>query len=436
METTPQKTLKKLPHAPGVYLYRDQKYVIIYVGKAKDLKKRVSQYFQRGDALDPKTQLLVSQIATIETIKTASEFDALLLEAKLIHDHSPKYNVVLKDDKSPLYIFLTISEDLPHVLILRRTDLPKKIKRRDALFGPFQSSGVVRSLLRHLRHTIPYCSQKKRTGRPCFYAHIGLCNPCPSDANTDKRLYRQNIFRLKNILSGKSNTVLKELEKDMKECARKNYFEEAAMLRNHIQNLYDLLSKKYDPMVYTNAHAVEDIYTNELSALGDILGISNLHRIECIDISNTGGSFATGSLVVLTDGAKDVSQYRRFRIRRKNVPNDVAMIAEVVSRRFSHSEWPTPDLLVIDGGKGQIHAAMEAMKSVTQAPVIGLAKRFEEIIIPMGDRWKILRLDLTSPAMHVVQRIRDEAHHFAITYHRLLRSAATGPPPAIRSVRL
>ncbi len=417
METTPQKTLKTLPHAPGVYLYRDAKGNILYVGKAKNLKRRVTQYFQKKDALGPKTQLLVSQIAHIETIRTASEFDALLLEAKLIHDHKPKYNVVLKDDKSPLYILLTLSERIPRVLLLRRSDLPKNLHERDALFGPFQSAHVGRSLLRQLRHVVPYCTQKRRTETPCFYSHLGLCNPCPSDAGTDARHYRRNIFRLKHILSGKSNTVLKDLQKEMNASARTNNFEEAARLRNHRENLYALLSKKYDPLVYTSAHAVEDIYTNELSALGKALGLQNLHRIECVDISNTGGAFATGSLVVLTDGARDTSQYRRFRIRRKNAPNDVAMIAEVVNRRFAHPEWPMPDLLIIDGGKGQLRAAAHA-----PVPTIGLAKRFEEIIVPLPDnRWKILRLDLTSPAMHIVQRIRDEAHHFALSYHRLLR---------------
>jgi excinuclease ABC subunit C len=409
---TPKEKVKTLPHAPGVYLYRAKDGTILYIGKAKDIKKRVST--------SAKTKLLVSQISKIETIITASEFDALLLEAKLIHNYAPKYNVVLKDDKSPLYIVLTLSEPLPHVLTLRGSDLPKKMHKADALFGPFQSAGVVRSLLRQLRHTIGYCTQKRRTGKPCFYAHIGLCNPCPSAITTDKRVYRRNIFRLKNILSGKSNSVLCDLEKDMKTAARKNRFEEAATVRNHIQNLYTMLSKKYDPVLYMSSDsAVADIYANELSHLGRMLGIPILHRIECIDISNTGGAYATGSLVVLTDGAKDTSQYRRFRIRRKQAPNDVAMIAEVVTRRFSHPEWPKPDLLVIDGGKAQVRAAQNA-----PVPVIGLAKRFEEIIIPQGKKWKILQLNLTSPALHVLERIRDEAHRFAHSYHRFLRKKA------------
>lgn len=421
---TPQETLKKLPHSPGVYIYKNAEGVIIYIGKAKNLKKRVSQYWQR-DAVGPKTQLLVSQIASISTIQTASELDALLLEAKLIHDNAPKYNVVLKDDRSPLYILLTLSERLPHVLTMRRSDLPEKINKQDALFGPFQSAGVVRSLLRALRHTIPYCTQKNRTGKPCFYAHIGLCNPCPSSAECDTHIYRQNIFRLKKILSGKSNTVLKDLEKDMRQAAAANRFEEAAMLRNHIQNLYSMLAKTYDPMLYISSDAaVDDIYANELSELSTILHVPRLHRIECFDISNTGGTNATGSMVVLTDGRKNTDEYRRFKIRRQHTPNDFAMMAEMLTRRMTHTEWPKPDLIVIDGGKGQIHAVKELIPDI---PVIGLAKRFEEIIIPLAhDKWKVLRLDFTSPALHVLERVRDEAHRFAITYHRLLRKRSFG----------
>ena len=269
---TPQETLNTLPHSPGVYIYRDTRGTIIYIGKAKDLKKRVSQYFQSDDAVGPKTQLLVSQIAKIETIETASELDALLLEAKLIRSHKPKYNVVLKDDKSPLYILLTISEQLPHVYTLRRSDLPKRIPLKDALFGPFQSAGVVRSLLRQLRHIIPYCVQKKRTGKACFYWHIGLCNPCPSEiaklpSSDEKNMlvhaYRTNIFRLKEILNGRSSTVLHALENDMKLAAQKNKFEDAALLRDHVRNLYGMLSRRYDPMLYVSSDAaVEDIYAN------------------------------------------------------------------------------------------------------------------------------------------------------------------------------
>lgn len=432
-----QTVISHLPHSPGVYIYRDGSGQTLYIGKAKDLNKRVSQYWER-DAIGPKTKLLVSQIADIETIDTASEFDALVLEAKLIHDVAPKYNVTLKDDKSPLYILLTLSENLPHVTTIRRSDIPKKLGSRDAVFGPFQAATVVRSILRHLRHTIPYCTQHRRTGKPCFYTHLGLCHPCPSaivgmrQGETKASLvheYRTNIFRLKQLLSGKSSRVIRDLTDRMLKLAGRERFEEAATVRSHIQHLYGFLQKSYDPMLYVSSDAaVENIYAHELSSLqlvlAPYLAIPALTRIECIDISNTQGTCATGSLVVLTDGRSDTSAYKRFRIKRSSTPNDVAMIGEVVARRLLHKEWQLPDLLIIDGGKVQVKAVLQALVAAHfSIPVIGLAKRFEEIIIPLPhNRWKTLRLDGTNPGLHLTQRIRDEAHRFALSYHRLLRS--------------
>ena len=437
---TPSRIVNTLPHAPGVYIYKNTAGQVIYVGKAKDLKKRVSQYFRR-DAVGEKTALLVSNIATIETILTVSEFDALLLEAKLIHEYQPKYNVVLKDDKSPLYVLLTLSDKLPRVLVVRRSDLPSRIKPQDALFGPFQSAHIVRSLLRHLRRSIPYCTQKRRTGRPCFYTHLNLCYPCPSaitcilDSEARReavKKYRSNIFRLKAVLSGKSKDVVRDLEREMRRVAKNNEFEKAKILRQQSENLRYMLTKRYDPAVYIESDtAVEDIYEKELATLLQILrphipSIRSLTRIECMDISNTSGQFATGSMVVLTQGRKDTNEYRRFRIRTVDAPNDFAMMSEVITRRLRHREWTLPNLLVIDGGKGQVGAVVDTInraKLSQQIPVIGLAKRYEEIIVPLGEgKWKTIRLPLTSGAIHALERIRDEAHRFAITYHKTLRA--------------
>ncbi len=435
-----QKAIKTLPHTPGVYLFRDVGGAVLYVGKAKDLKKRVAQYATR-DAIGEKTRALVAAAARVEIVQTANEFDALLLEADRIRKLQPKYNVILKDDKSPLYVLFTLSERLPHIRVVRRSDIPKHSKRTDALFGPFQAARVLRSLMRHTRHIIPYCTQKRRTGKPCFYTHLRLCNPCPSaivrlpEGNEKNRLihqYRTSIFRLKNIFSGKSSDVVRDMEKEMRQLAAANRFEEAAVTKNHIQNLYRMLQTSYDPMLYMeSATAVEDIVNRELSDLRTILqpyfpSLSELKRIESVDISNIQGTYATGSLVVLTDGKKDTSQYKRFRIRRNpptgGAPNDVAMMSEVISRRLKHPEWPLPDLLVIDGGKPQLSAAMTTMQQYSNSiPVIGLAKRFEELVIRQESGWKTIRIPLTSPALHVVQRIRDEAHRFALSYHRLLR---------------
>ncbi len=428
------QTVKQIPQTPGVYIYRDKEGQVIYVGKGINLKKRVTQYFTRDDAVGEKTRLLVSKITDIETITTVNEFDALLLEAKLIKQYLPKYNVIARDDKSPLYVRLTIKENLPRILFIRRPS--KEDSSRAATFGPFQSAFAVRDLLRSLRRIVPYCTQKVRNGRPCFYTHLGLCNPCPSvvatmpegeKKRTRIRQYRRNIFRLRDILSGKGSTILLELTKEMKWSAAHNDFEKAASLRNQLTGLVRLLQKHYDPTVYMEGEGVEDIFEKENTELIRVLSqvypqLAKLNRIECIDISNLGGREAVGSMVVLVHGQPDPSQYRKFRIRMPNRPNDVAMIAEITNRRLNHPEWPYPNLLVIDGGKGQVGSALAVLQNRNiSIPLIGLAKRREEIIAPKNGGFATIRLPLTSPGLHLLERIRDEAHRFALTYHRLLR---------------
>lgn len=432
-----KEILAALPHAPGVYIFKDRRNSVIYVGKAIDLFRRVHQYFSRDDAIGEKTKLLVSQIYSITTIPTANEFDALLLEAKLIHDRQPHFNVIAKDDKSPIYIVLTVEEELPHVLLLRKTSVPGLTKKGPVVFGPFQSTGVAKSLLRTIRQIVPYCTQKQRNGRACFYTHLGLCCPCPSrivkmpDADRIQfiHIYRRNIFRIKAILTGKERRVRKQMESDMQTLAKQNKFEEANSLKHQIQSLLGLETSRFDPSLYlSKATLVDDTHKEELKALRSVLlpyipALPLLARIECIDISNTGGKESTGSLVVLTNGIIDSSQYRKFRIKRSDAPNDTAMIGEVISRRIKHKEWPRPDLIVVDGGKGQVHAAAaELLQNNQVIPVVGLAKRFEEIIVPLNDTYKTLVLPLASPAMHILQRIRDEAHRFARSYHLFLRS--------------
>ncbi len=422
--------LKTISQTPGVYIYRDIANNVIYVGKGVNLSRRVHQYFSRDDAVGEKTRVLVSQIADIETIPTLTEFDALLLEANLIKQYLPKYNVIARDDKSPLYVLIT-KEKLPQILFVRRQAL-QGTSLHGYDYGPFQSAFVVRNLLRSLRRIVPYCTQKQRNGLPCFYTHLGLCNPCPSviaklPEGEEKRelthQYRKNIFRLRAILSGKGQYILAELEKDMKRASDRKDFEKAASLRNQLTGLADMLQKHYDPSFYVEGEGAEDIFEKENAELTHALSsiypqLAVLNRIECIDISNLGGKQAVGSMVVLINGQPDRSQYRKFRIRMPNIPNDVAMIAEVLNRRLRHTEWTYPDLLVIDGGKGQVASALRVLQERHIAlPIIGLAKRREEIIVPT---FKV-RLPTTSPGLHLLERVRDEAHRFAITYHRLLR---------------
>ncbi len=440
MEPT-QEIISQLPHTPGVYIYKDSDGNVIYVGKAKDLKRRVSQYFSRDDAVGPKTATLVSQIAHIDTIDTHSEFDALLLESQLIRSYNPKYNVIAKDDKSPIYVSISLDETLPRITCVRKTavvDMPKRL-----YFGPFQSARTLRKLLRQIRMIIPYCTQKQRNGKPCFYTHIGLCDPCASvlaglaESEQKSRLvatYRANIRKIAAIFSGKSLDVLHDLERDMSIFAEEERFEEAAAVKKAIEGMRSLIRTHYDPAQYVQSESfVESVYEQEMEELYRNLlpfypTLTPIHKIECIDISNTQGTHATGSLVVLRDGRPNTDEYRRFKIRTKDAPNDFAMIAEVVGRRVKHVEWPFPDLLVIDGGKGQVKMAVAAMKEASVAiPVIGLAKRFEEIIIPHEGGFTVLRLPVSSKALHMLERLRDESHRFAITYHRSLRKKAFIP---------
>lgn len=435
MDYTPHQ-VNFLPQRPGVYIFKAADTTILYVGKAINLKRRVSGYFTHDTSAEDKIRLLIPQIHIVTIVETASNFDALLLEATLIRKHQPKYNSIAKDDKSPLYVCLTLSEELPHVLFLRKTSL-STLHKKDAVFGPFQSGRVARVLMKNLRRSFPYCLQKNRNGRPCFYTHINLCNPCPSviaklpsghERKTLVRTYRQNIHRIFRILSGKSDSVIRAMQTDMVKKATMQQFEEARILKKNLESLLYLLIRHDNRALYqseTSEH--NDMRTQELLMLMKILApyfpdLTSVSRIECYDIANISGTLATGSLVVASDGVMDSSQYRKFRVRAAQRPNDTMMIGEVITRRLKHPEWPYPNILIVDGGKGQIQAAQRALTEASLSiPVIGLAKRFEEIIIPVSSGFQTIRLPLTSPALVLLQRIRDEAHRFARSYHHLLR---------------
>lgn len=431
-----EETVKSLPHEPGVYLYHDLNDEVIYVGKAIDLAKRVKQYFQRDDAVGEKTKRLVADIRRIEIIPVTSEFDALLLEAKLIRAYMPKYNVIARDDKSPLYVAFTLSEELPHIEFIRKGQVQKSLAiRGNVVFGPFQSSHALRVLVRQLRSAVPYCIQKERTGKPCFYTHLGLCNPCPSyisrlapgSSRKDlTRQYRNNIFQLKALFEGNTQKVRRLYEKEMRELAKQLRFEEAAMYRQRIRTLYNISQYRYDPAIFLERGA-DDIYEDELTELQAMLkqyfpNLHSLKRIECFDMSQLFGASAVGSMVVLKDGKPETSEYRRFRIQSKRTISDTGMMREVLTRRFKHTDWPTPQFILIDGGKPQLSVAHAVFTQLNVSiPYAGLAKQQEELILPYAGAYKTIRLPLSGKSIKVLQRIRDEAHRFAITYHRLLR---------------
>lgn len=433
-----KKTLKSLSHEPGVYLYKNDEDTVIYVGKARDLSRRVKQYFTHRADMDEKTKRLVSDIRTIQTIPTTSEFDALLLEAKLIREFMPKYNVISRDDKSPLYVVITLSEMLPRLFLVRKGEISSySSNKQNAVYGPFQSGFAVRGLLRQLRSIVPYCTQKQRTGKPCFYTHLGLCQPCPSaivklpeaEQKEKTALYRKNMLRLKALFDGRVRWLAEEYEKEMHRYADLQQFELAAVVKQRLLLLNSLSAHRYDPQVFIEQGAA-DIYEEELTELHRYLNkfypnLDPLTRIECFDISNLYGQQAVGSMVVLLSGRPENREYRKFRIKTVRGISDVSMMDEVLTRRLKHTEWPYPQFILIDGGKPQVAAAREVLRRTNLTiPMAGLAKREEEIIIPEGSEFITLRLPLSGRAIKVLMRIRDEAHRFAITYHRLLRSKA------------
>jgi len=431
-----QKTLKALPHEPGVYIYKNTDGLVIYVGKAIDLSRRVKQYFQRDDAVGEKTLRLVSEIVSIDIIPTTSEYDALLLEAKLIRQYMPKYNVVSRDDKSPLYVVITLAEQLPRIMLIRKGEVMLyESNKKNAIYGPFQSGYALRSLLRQLRSIVPYCTQKERRGKACFYTHLGLCDPCPGEivalSGTEKEKavarYRQHMLRLKALFEGKTRWLVRVYEKEMRTHADSLQFEKAAVIQSRLRVLNSLSAYRYDPQVFVDQGAV-DIYEEELD---DFLShfrvyyplLTHLTRIECFDISNLYGENAVGSMTVLVGGKPEKKEYRKFRIKTVRGISDVAMMREVLTRRLKHTEWAYPDVLLVDGGKPQVEAARGVLEEFNMTiPLAGLAKREEELIIPTGSGFKVLRLPLSGKGIKVVMRIRDEAHRFAITYHRLLRA--------------
>lgn len=369
---------------------------VIYVGKAKNLRDRVSSYFSNN--LLPKTALLVTEISKINHVVVESEIDAFLLEANLIKKYRPKYNLIGKDDKSYPYIEIT-REKIPLV----------KIVRHETEFGPYPPGSDTARLLRFLRRIFPYVTQKHKPGEICLRAHLGLC-PC-----ADFSVYPKNLKNLKDFLKGKRLSVQKNLEKEMEGHSKKQEYETAAEIKDKLAKLAYLTAPRTNPWEYEkNPNLVSDRQQLETEELQKILQLDRLSKIEGYDISNISGKLATGSQVVFVDGKPEKKLYRRYRIKTKNTPDDFAMIREVLIRRLK-SDAPLPDLVVIDGGRGQLNTALEIIKD---KPVIGLAKREEEIYLANGE---IIRLPKSSPALHLLQRLRDEAHRFSRKYHFLLR---------------
>ena len=523
--STKLKSPDNLPNKPGVYIMRDDTDTIIYIGKAKNLVKRVKSYFR--EKLDrPKTQILMSHFDSLEYIVTNSEKEALILEATLIKKHRPRYNVQLKDDKRYPYVKIT-SESFPRLVITRN------VTKDGIYFGPFTDVGSVKQTVKFLKSLFKIRTCRNMDG-PCLNAQIDLCY-APCDGKISEKEYSEIINKIDLFFQGKYSTIVKNLKGEMAEAAKNEEYEKAAVIRDQIASIEEIMEKQFVDLVdddldqdviaiapsknevvviimpirngkivgrddflmsgsqYDSSSEVlfafiqqyygynrhipkqilldEDIDEKELLEdwLSDLRGnkvhikvpqkgvklrlvkmarknaeiiqhqkkkmenalielkkylkLENLPRvIEGYDISNISGKFAVGSKVSFKDGKPNKKMYKHFKMETPG-PNDFAMMEELLTRRLKMVDRdPEPDLIVIDGGKGQLGMACGVLDKLDLAhvPIIGLAKEFEEIYVPNTKRPIIIPKN--NKALHLLQQVRDESHRFAITYHRKLRS--------------
>ncbi len=423
--------IRHLPTTPGVYLFKDAQGRVLYVGKAKDLRSRVTSYFQNSTDLlatrGPEISHMASLATDLDFLDCETEVDALLQENRLIKDIQPPYNERLRDDKSFPYLEITTSDDFPGVYVTRKPRI-----KGSKLYGPFTNAAGLRDAVNALQKVFQFrtCEleindgdEKRQYFRPCLLYSIGRCT-APCAAHISKEDYRKDIDRLKKFLASKRSVVLRQLQKEMEQAAANREFEQAARLRDEIKAL-QALSLSGDP----NADVQPEVFfidpTQGLLRLGEILELDRAPRsIEAIDIANLHGEESCGSLVCFIDGKPFKGGYKRFRIKTVEGIDDYAMIREVVLRRYRHAaegEELYPDVILIDGGLGQLHAALGAFDEMNVHPpmVISLAKREEEIYIQAHSR--PVRLPRNDPALRLLQQARDEAHRFAQHYHHILR---------------
>ena len=456
MNTTLAEKLKTLPRSPGVYFHKAKNGEVIYVGKAAVLKNRVRQYFQSSRDMDIKTQALVSEIHDTDWIETESEIDALFFESEMVKRYMPRYNILLRDDKSQSYVRVDMKNEWPSVLFTRNP-----ADDGAEYFGPFYNGYALKKALRYLRKTFPYYTKPPKSGeRPSLDAHIGL-----EPLGMTSEEYKTELRKLISYIKGNRVQLVRELERDMKTAAGLHHFEKAADLRNRLHNLRELQRR----IMFGDKEFLDISKDKALSQLRDMLGLDKVPaRIEGFDISHLSGTNVVASQVVFINGVSSRSDYRKYKMT-KQQNDDYASMYEVVYRRLSPknlSSWGRPDLLLIDGGKGQLDAALRAAQArEIQLPIISIAKREEEILIHRtrsgvqmthlenictkppegmyvakdgdfyvvnlhpdqrnaGSHSKNLRggtLSRYTDTVKLFQRIRDESHRFAVSYHTVLK---------------
>ncbi|HZJ34718.1 MAG TPA: excinuclease ABC subunit UvrC [Candidatus Angelobacter sp.] len=451
-----QSRLKTLPLSPGVYFHKDKNGEIIYIGKAAILKNRVKQYFQNTRDMDAKTRALVAEIADTDWVQTESEIDALFLEAEMVKRYMPRYNILLRDDKSLIFVRIDMNNQWPFVSFTRNPS-----DDGADYFGPYYNSFAVKKALRYLRRVFSYYTKfpglNPGKNKPDLDAHLGLS---PVDMKSDE--YKANLRGLISYIKGNRKKLLADLERDMKIAAKKHDFELAAIIRNKIHNLRELQQR----IMFGDKEFLDISKDKALADLKDLLGLAKIPaRIEGYDISHMSGTNVVASMVVFTNGVSDREQYRKFKTRIEH-NNDFYNMNETITRRLSQKNlknWGKPDLVLIDGGKGQLDATLRARDKCGQEdiPFIGMAKKFEQIIITNPKKhtitpnqtfrglslenrkcvvilnlkkleelngyvidsgyFSIINLPNSTHIIKLLQRVRDESHRFAISYHTVLK---------------
>lgn len=439
--------LKTLPKSPGVYFHKAIDGEIIYVGKAAVLRNRVRQYFQSTRDMDIKTRALVAEIYDTDWVETESEIDALFLESEMIKRYKPRFNILLRDDKSQIYVRINMKDEWPYVSFTR---LPADDGAD--YFGPYYSGTGMKQALRYLRRVFPYYTRPVTPGKRDLDAHLGL-SPQHSMTSAD---YKSSLRKLIRYIRGGKKEIMREIERDMKDAAKRQDFEEAAKQRNRLQALRDLQTR----IMFGDKEFMD---LSKDFALADITSLLSLpkapQRIEGYDISHMSGTNVVASMVVFTNGVSDRGNYRKFKTKKEH-NNDFYNMNETITRRLSEKNvkaWGRPDLMLIDGGKGQLDAALRARDAVAatdenraaacrvkEIPFIGLAKREEQIVIDKQrsnvtlnpelleklrgyvtetNDFILVNLPHSTHIIKLLQRIRDESHRFAVSYHTVLKRA-------------
>lgn len=414
--------IKNLPEATGIYIFRDKNENVLYIGKAINIKKRVKNYFEKNFKEERIINLL-KEAEKIDFIILNSELEALLLEARLIKQYQPKYNVRLKDDKR--YLYAGISKEIyPRVFVLR---LPEKSTNLEEWFGPFPSAESIREILRLLRRIFPFRSCRKIPKTVCLYYHLNLC-PGMCQYPVDSSEYQKNIQKLKIFLKGEVSFLIKKLKKEMHQEAKKQNFEKALVKKKQITMIQNMILK-YKKFTDEEEKGKSLDWLRKILAKYQNFEPLIIHRLEAYDVANLGKDIIVGSMVVFINGEPDFSEYRRFKIKEKQ-KGDPQFLGEVIKRRFKHQEWLFPQLILVDGGKSQTSSVFKILKEkdlVKKIGLIGLVKEEEKLIIPIFDKpktkilkWKIIKFFPGKKEFFILLQARDEAHRFAQNYYKEL----------------